>query len=1178
MTATIDRIPTLTTLVWRSLTNFRALHVALAAGIAAATAVIVGALVVGDSVRGSLRGLVNERMGRIELTMQSQKFFDPTILSGSGKGIQPVELEVLPIIDLPSVAVELRRDGALRRASQVRALGIDAGFWRSATHEKAIQATQLGKDEVALSAALASTLGARVGDEVTIRFPKGVGVPPDSPLGRRDEASASLPLQRVAVILPAHGLGDIDFRAGQQVTRNIFVPRAELADALEQPGKVNGAIAVAPHNGPPLPLDQAQLLCDQMNTKVLPSLSDYGLKLSHHKRVFPDAEIGETGEDPPKAIFDYYQITSDQLILDDLALNELFKGLEPYQPQRAMSYLVNQITSLDEFGREQPTIVTYSIAIGMDDMVGNSPSFGPFEQRPSTCWVNSWLAERMNLKVGSRLRIAFFKPETTDGRETETEAELEVVDIVRVTTPSSGYVRNRPARFKSPPEPFNDPDMTPVVPGITDQDSISKWDLPFKLTREVPDEDDQYWKDFRLTPKIFLRYGSAARNFGSRFGSATAIRIDASRATEGQIRQRAIDSMLHAKAGYGIQFVPTRQLLVRAASGTTPFDGLFLALSFFVIVAALMLVALLFRLSIEQRASQFGLLLATGFTHSRVRNLLLRESATIVFGGAGLGILLGLGYARLMIAGLESLWLGAISISFLSFSFSLKSLFLGGGLGSVASLATIVGSLRRLDRKAPLDLLRGRWESSAHSKTQSKVSLAIAGFLTFGAAGLLTLGMTQTGMAQAGSFFGCGMMLLGAAITAMMYVLRGNQLGQISKAKALPGLLALSWRSLSRNPWRSVLTLGLLSTASFLIASMSIFQMSPEKRGSGGYELMAQSSLPIYRDPGSIRVREDLLNAKDFETLRSVNILSFRARIGEDASCNNLYQVAQPTILGVPDSLDYDQESLAESSRFQWVDSLDKQRPWQELMRRATGSEQDPIPAVVDMNTAAWSLHQGASVGSLIKIPFDDRILYFKTVGLLSNSVLQGKLLIGQKNFGTAFPEQNGFRFFLIHVAEMSMESVSEAIENGWSDEGVDVSSTEETLAKLLAVQNTYISAFQSIGALGLLLGTIGLAVVQVRSVLERRRELALMQAIGFSRSRIAKMLMVESLMLLGGGLLVGVSAALIAIIPYVLGNDTQANIVDPFIMLGIVLSVGIAAGGIAIRTALRQPVLQNLQ
>jgi ABC-type antimicrobial peptide transport system permease subunit len=130
----------------------------------------------------------------------------------------------------------------------------------------------------------------------------------------------------------------------------------------------------------------------------------------------------------------------------------------------------------------------------------------------------------------------------------------------------------------------------------------------------------------------------------------------------------------------------------------------------------------------------------------------------------------------------------------------------------------------------------------------------------------------------------------------------------------------------------------------------------------------------------------------------------------------------------------------------------------------------------------------------------------------------------------------------------------------------------------LLAVQNTYISAFQAIGALGLLLGTVGLAVVQVRSVLERRRELALLQAIGFSHFRIAQLLLIETLVLLVGGLCVGVAAALIAIVPYMLSGNSQANIVEPLVLLAIVLAVGLAASTIAIRTAMRQPILKNLQ
>ena len=66
-----------------------------------------------------------------------------------------------------------------------------------------------------------------------------------------------------------------------------------------------------------------------------------------------------------------------------------------------------------------------------------------------------------------------------------------------------------------------------------------------------------------------------------------------------------------------------------------------------------------------------------------------------------------------------------------------------------------------------------------------------------------------------------------------------------------------------------------------------------------------------------------------------------------------------------------------------------------------------------------------------------------------------------------------------------------------------------------MSVQNTYISTFQTLGALGLLLGTFGLAAVQIRSVLERKKELGLMRAIGFQRNTLAKMVVLENAWLL---------------------------------------------------------------
>jgi ABC-type antimicrobial peptide transport system permease subunit len=130
----------------------------------------------------------------------------------------------------------------------------------------------------------------------------------------------------------------------------------------------------------------------------------------------------------------------------------------------------------------------------------------------------------------------------------------------------------------------------------------------------------------------------------------------------------------------------------------------------------------------------------------------------------------------------------------------------------------------------------------------------------------------------------------------------------------------------------------------------------------------------------------------------------------------------------------------------------------------------------------------------------------------------------------------------------------------------------------MLSVQNTYISAFQSLGALGLLLGTFGLAAVQTRSVIERRRELSLMRAVGFADARIAKMLTLETALLLGGGMLIGIFAAGFAIVPYIVEVGPQTSLVQPFVMLGLVLVAGFLSALLAIRTAMRLPILTGLR
>jgi ABC-type antimicrobial peptide transport system permease subunit len=186
--------------------------------------------------------------------------------------------------------------------------------------------------------------------------------------------------------------------------------------------------------------------------------------------------------------------------------------------------------------------------------------------------------------------------------------------------------------------------------------------------------------------------------------------------------------------------------------------------------------------------------------------------------------------------------------------------------------------------------------------------------------------------------------------------------------------------------------------------------------------------------------------------------------------------------------------------------------------------------------------------------------------------------LIGEADFLRQFPEISGYRVFLVRSPSGRGPQIASLLEDHWGDQGFDATPADRRLAELLIVQNTYLSTFQTLGALGLLLGTFGLATVQVRNVVERRSELALLRAAGFCRSRLAVMVLIENINLLLAGLLTGFLAALWALLPYVLLGGASVPLGDLSAMLAIVLAVGVLSSLASVRATLAAPLLAALR
>jgi hypothetical protein len=336
--------------------------------------------------------------------------------------------------------------------------------------------------------------------------------------------------------------------------------------------------------------------------------------------------------------------------------------------------------------------------------------------------------------------------------------------------------------------------------------------------------------------------------------------------------------------------------------------------------------------------------------------------------------------------------------------------------------------------------------------------------------------------------------------------------------------------------------------------------------------LLAESLLPLAHDLNTREGQEALNLTTDGSALAGVTFARFRVRPGDDASCLNLYQPRNPKI--VAPTADF-----LRTKRFVFQDSLavtaeEKDNPWLLLNREFPDGA---VPVIGDANSLTYVLHR--KLGEDLKLETGNGAVHFRLVASLADSVFQSELLISEPNFIRLFPEQEGYRFFLIDTPRPEQSgAIAAALEEQLSDFGFDVQATSERLAGFHRVENTYLSTFQMLGGLGLILGTFGMAAVLLRNVLERRRELALLRVVGYKSSHFALMVIAENVLLLCSGLISGALCALLAIAPVFFSRHAQLPSVSLGLLLLGVLVSGLTASVVATWAALRSPVLPPLR
>ena len=1092
-------------LVKRSLAFYWRTNIGILLAALVGTAVLVGALAVGDSVRYSLRTMLKARLGAVQFALVTRdRFFRAKLADELSTEL---DTAAAPLLQLRGL---IANSSGTKRANGIDVLGVDERFYKLAAAKNPLAGNW--NEGIVLNVPLAAQLGAKVGDEVVLRIEKPALLPRDVPLAPDSDLSAAFRLT-VKAVAGTSEFGRFSLQANHISPLNVFVPLQWLQGKLGRSAQANMLLVASD------PRDS--ITVERANTAIRKcwQVGDTGLEVRRLDRQ------------------DALEIRSNRVFIDGSVAEAAMKA--DSNAIGILTYFVNELRLGDK-------ATPYSMVAAMGP--AGAGGFVTMSMQDDEIVVNQWLADDLGAKVGDSLELTYF-----------------VIGPTRKLQQQKARFRVR--QILSMEGPAVDPDLMPDFPGLADVKNCRDWKpgIPIELDKIRP-RDEDYWQRYRGSPKAFVTLKAGQQMWGNRYGRLTAVRYTSGKEYQGDIAGRLLSAI--APASLGLFFQSVRERGIKAGDEATDFGGLFLGFSVFLIIAAMVLMGLVFVFGVESRAQQVGMLLSVGFSPKLVKRLLFMEGGTLAVLGAIAGTAAGLLYTEAMIYGLATGW--QVAVGGLPIHFYVKaSTLLTGALAAVAvCLVAIWLTLRRQVSRPAHELLAGvpQWQfsdsrgtailavssragSPCHSR--GRIGLWVAAVAAVGAVVLLvTMGGGDSG-AVSTAFFGAGALLLVAGLGLSQALLR---ITAGSWNRPLVSLFGLGLRNSTRRSGRSVAVVAMLACGIFLVVAVGANRpdsSAPAHRrdsGTGGFALFGESTIPVLHDLNSQSGRRAM--GLDDTILEGVKIVQLRVHDGDDASCFNLNRAQMPRLLGVQP------EQLQMRGSFTFIKTIEdtkKADAWN-LLKGDYG--RDVVPAIGDYATIVWAL--GKSVGDQIDyIDEQGQKFHLLLVGMLKSSILQGSLLISEDQLIRRFPSESGSRMFLIDAAEDKTEAVAEKLSASLKDFGLALTPAEQRLAEFNAVENMYLSIFQIIGGLGLILGSAGLGLVVLRNILERRGELAMLQAVGFCKGAIKRIVFYEHWVLLLGGLACGVIAALVAVGPALKSPRTEV----PYLSLSLTI-VAIAASG----------------
>ena len=317
-------------------------------------------------------------------------------------------------------------------------------------------------DGVILNTPLAQYLGAEVGDEVLMRIANPSQLPRDVVLSSDEDQTVASRLT-VKAIADEDQFGRFGLEANQVSPFNAFVSMAWLQEIIDQPSLVNMLLVAKADD---VKLDAA------VNEHL--KLSDIGLEMHQ----LPDQAVLE--------------VRSRRIFIDKNLADAVMQAAP--DAQGVLTYFVNEIN-------KDVRTTPYSLVTAI------GPDLLPVTPAANEIVINQWLADDLHAKEGDSIELTYFVT-AARGKLEEESRSFNVCDII----PMEGVAA--------------DSSLMPDFPGLADEDNCRDWKpgIPVDLDK-IRDIDEQYWDDFRGTPKAFVSIDTGKKIWDNRFGNLTAVRF-----------------------------------------------------------------------------------------------------------------------------------------------------------------------------------------------------------------------------------------------------------------------------------------------------------------------------------------------------------------------------------------------------------------------------------------------------------------------------------------------------------------------------------------------------------------------------------------------------------------------------------------------------------------------------